>query len=340
MTTTRDLNAEQVLSQEEIQPMVEMVKRLCQELSACQKVIHFADGFDPLYVTDARAVISEAEALSQEEIKLMVEMVEIVERLCKELNSCQRVIHFSGGFDPSYVTGARAAISEAEALIQSLPNPVDDKPVDCSERLPKEKDGDNVRVFRLQAYLNFKASIEAAGFGVHTSTLLYPDVGGMDDFDFNDDELPLTIFMPESSEGTRPFANGISVHVDLDGRQWRLTADGGYFQIGSMWPITDVSGQQFDEMKLMLTLLMKGPTLVQGKPSITITRDLNAEQVLSQEENQPMVEMVKRLCKELNACQRVIHHFAGGLDASYVADARAAISEAEALIQSLGSDDE
>jgi hypothetical protein len=123
----------------------------------------------------------------------------------------------------------------------------------------------DVRVLRRQTYLDFKASIEAAGFEVDTYTLLSPDGGDLDDFDVN--ELPLTIDMPESSEGTRPVAKGLSVLVDLDGRQWRLTADGGYFQIGSMWPITDISGQQFDEMKLMLTLLLKGPTLTQGKRS-------------------------------------------------------------------------
>jgi hypothetical protein len=125
----------------------------------------------------------------------------------------------------------------------------------------------DIRVVRRQTYLDFKASIEAAGFEVDTYTLLSQDGDDLDDFDVN--EIPLTIDIPKSSEGTRPFENGLSVQVNLDGRQWRLTADGGYYQIGSMWPITDISGQQFNEMELMLTLLMKGPTLTQGTCSST-----------------------------------------------------------------------
>lgn len=35
----------------------------------------------------------------------------------RELHACQAVIHLAGGFDPAYVTGAKAAIRVADAVL-------------------------------------------------------------------------------------------------------------------------------------------------------------------------------------------------------------------------------
>lgn len=49
----------------------------------------------------------------------------------RELQACQAVIHLAGGFDPAYVTGAKAALSQADAAIAAVKGekPTDDRSV-------------------------------------------------------------------------------------------------------------------------------------------------------------------------------------------------------------------
>jgi len=42
----------------------------------------------------------------------------------RELQACQAVIHLAGSFDPAYVTGAKAAIREADAAIAAVQSSV------------------------------------------------------------------------------------------------------------------------------------------------------------------------------------------------------------------------
>lgn len=44
-------------------------------------------------------------------------LLEALEEARRELNSCQSVIHYAGGFDPAYVTGAQAALVKIDAAL-------------------------------------------------------------------------------------------------------------------------------------------------------------------------------------------------------------------------------
>lgn len=52
---------------------------------------------------------------------LQEELVQAVRLLRKELDSCQRVIHYAGGFTPAYVDNAQAAIKVADAVLTKIP---------------------------------------------------------------------------------------------------------------------------------------------------------------------------------------------------------------------------
>ncbi|MBC3495402.1 hypothetical protein HU764_013740 [Pseudomonas sp. SWRI100] len=52
---------------------------------------------------------------------LQEELVHALRLVRKELDSCQRVIHYAGGFDPAYVSGAQAAISIADGALANIP---------------------------------------------------------------------------------------------------------------------------------------------------------------------------------------------------------------------------
>lgn len=52
---------------------------------------------------------------------LQEELVHALRLVRKELDSCQRVIHYAGGFDPAYVSGAQAAISIADGTLANIP---------------------------------------------------------------------------------------------------------------------------------------------------------------------------------------------------------------------------
>lgn len=41
-------------------------------------------------------------------------------RARRELQACQAVIHLAGGFDPAYVTGAKAALKDADEAIEAV----------------------------------------------------------------------------------------------------------------------------------------------------------------------------------------------------------------------------
>ncbi|WP_054903982.1 hypothetical protein [Pseudomonas sp. NBRC 111144] len=59
--------------------------------------------------------IGRAEGAQQEEL------VHALRLARKELDACQRVIHYAGGFDPAYVGNAQAAIKVADAALEKIP---------------------------------------------------------------------------------------------------------------------------------------------------------------------------------------------------------------------------
>ncbi|MBA6058930.1 hypothetical protein [Pseudomonas juntendi] len=52
---------------------------------------------------------------------LQEELVGALRLARKELEACQRVIHYAGGFDPAYVSDAQAAIKVADAALEKIP---------------------------------------------------------------------------------------------------------------------------------------------------------------------------------------------------------------------------
>lgn len=42
---------------------------------------------------------------------------ELLRKIYRDLDSCQRVIHYAGGFDPAYVTDAQDCLKEMDALL-------------------------------------------------------------------------------------------------------------------------------------------------------------------------------------------------------------------------------
>lgn len=59
--------------------------------------------------------IGRAEGAQQEEL------VHALRLARKELDACQRVIHYAGGFDPAYVNDAQAAIKIVDAALEKIP---------------------------------------------------------------------------------------------------------------------------------------------------------------------------------------------------------------------------
>ncbi|EKT4527652.1 hypothetical protein QEM33_000173 [Pseudomonas putida] len=52
---------------------------------------------------------------------LQKELVQALRLARKELDACQRVIHYAGGFDPAYVDDAQAAIKITDAVLAKTP---------------------------------------------------------------------------------------------------------------------------------------------------------------------------------------------------------------------------
>lgn len=52
---------------------------------------------------------------------LQEELVQALRLARKELDACQRVIHYAGGFTPAYVDDAQAAIKVADAVLAKIP---------------------------------------------------------------------------------------------------------------------------------------------------------------------------------------------------------------------------
>lgn len=50
----------------------------------------------------------------------VAELIEAQKATRRELHACQAVIHLAGGFDPAYVTGAQAAIKQADAALANV----------------------------------------------------------------------------------------------------------------------------------------------------------------------------------------------------------------------------
>lgn len=59
--------------------------------------------------------IGRAEGELQEDLAKALRIVR------KELDACQRVIHYAGGFTPAYVEDAQAAIKVADAVLSKIP---------------------------------------------------------------------------------------------------------------------------------------------------------------------------------------------------------------------------
>jgi len=49
---------------------------------------------------------------------LQAELVQALRLVRKELDACQRVIHYAGGFDPDYVSNAQAALKVADTVLK------------------------------------------------------------------------------------------------------------------------------------------------------------------------------------------------------------------------------
>ncbi len=52
---------------------------------------------------------------------LQEELVQPLRLVRKELDACQRVIHYARGFDPAYVSDAKAALKVADAVLEQTP---------------------------------------------------------------------------------------------------------------------------------------------------------------------------------------------------------------------------
>lgn len=52
---------------------------------------------------------------------LQEELVQALRLVRKELDACQRAIHYAGGFTPAYVDDAQAAIKVADAVLAKVP---------------------------------------------------------------------------------------------------------------------------------------------------------------------------------------------------------------------------
>lgn len=56
--------------------------------------------------------------IARAEGALQEELVQALRVVRKELDACQRVIHYAGGFDPAYVSNAQAALKVADAVLE------------------------------------------------------------------------------------------------------------------------------------------------------------------------------------------------------------------------------
>lgn len=59
--------------------------------------------------------------IGRAEGELQDELAKALRIVRKELDACQRVIHYAGGFTPAYVEDAQAAIKVADAVLSKIP---------------------------------------------------------------------------------------------------------------------------------------------------------------------------------------------------------------------------
>ena len=59
--------------------------------------------------------------IGRAEGELQEELVRALRLARKELDACQRVIHYAGGFDPAYVNKAQGALKVADAVLAKVP---------------------------------------------------------------------------------------------------------------------------------------------------------------------------------------------------------------------------
>ena len=59
--------------------------------------------------------------IGRAEGELQAELVQALRLVRQELDACQRVIHYAGGFTPAYVDDAQAAMKVADAVLEKVP---------------------------------------------------------------------------------------------------------------------------------------------------------------------------------------------------------------------------
>ncbi|MBA1200516.1 hypothetical protein G7009_01700 [Pseudomonas capeferrum] len=59
--------------------------------------------------------------IGRAEGELQDELIHALRLARKELDACQRVIHYAGGFDPAYVNDAQAALKVADTALDKVP---------------------------------------------------------------------------------------------------------------------------------------------------------------------------------------------------------------------------
>lgn len=57
----------------------------------------------------------------QNSARALIVPTETLQRIRRDLDACQRVIHYAGGFDPAYVRDAQARLAEIDELLESAP---------------------------------------------------------------------------------------------------------------------------------------------------------------------------------------------------------------------------
>jgi len=59
--------------------------------------------------------------IGRAERALQEELIQALRLVRKELDACQRVIHYAGGFDPAYVDDAQVALKATDAVLAKSP---------------------------------------------------------------------------------------------------------------------------------------------------------------------------------------------------------------------------
>jgi hypothetical protein len=96
-------------------------------------------------------------------------------------------------------------------------------------------------------YLMFRSTLNHAGYQMEDAFIMDPEKPDPGDFD-----RP-TYFALVTTDRAPGVTVGVT--VDVEARQWYLSADSGHYQVGRKWPIVSAEGRPFVEMLLFLDLL-------------------------------------------------------------------------------------